>query len=128
MFLLVLKEMSCPDCFCCTLSILFLYTSFCVMGTRLKTTMVGGPLYFVIVFVDSYLITAMNCVFCTNLEHFGLCSCCLRIARQLVYMLVHITFPSLVKNTIEGHTSHFSFDIQVELDLPIIQFLSSFLH
>lgn len=110
----------------CIRSILFLYTSFCVMSTRLKTTMVGGPVYFV--YVASCLFTAMNCVFCTSLEHFGLCSCCLRIARQLVYMLVHITFPSLVKNTIEGHTSHFSFDIQVELDLPIIRFLSSFLH
>jgi hypothetical protein len=97
------------------------------MNTRLKTTMVGGPVYFVMVFVESYLFTAMNWVFCTSLEHFGLC-CCLRVARQLVYMLLHITFPSLVKNTIEGHTSHFSFDIQVELDLPIIQFLSSFLH
>lgn len=110
-----------------TRSILFLYTSFCVLSTRLKSTMVGGPVHFIMVYVESYLFSAMNRVFCMSLEQFGLCSC-LRIARQLLYMLVHITFPSLVRNTIEGHISHFSFDIQVELDLPIIQFLSSFLH
>ena len=43
-------------------------------------------------------------------------------------MLVYITFYFLVTNTIEVHTIHFSFGVQIELDLPIIFFFNSFLH